>query len=499
MFHTPKEACMTNGSRRLTTLWPRYRLVALTATIVGIAVVVILWPYPTVRDDCPHDWQLVVPGLPPSGEFGLVGALTDIPEFHDCQAMILEGPWWQFFRKPYYGPTIGVFLSQANGSLVADLIHATYSPVALDCPPGPVIDPIHITDSLAVGIARNRFADTLGIRTDASPQVASCTPTYPAVAIGDPPPSGAQRKGEVTAIATLQLYNFGPGDYKPLNIKPGFNCVYYTLSTANQYEAWMFHTHPDTECKVKTRAQLLAGGFPLQVKSEANFGNDSLTYPPAARWDWDPNGRNQYMGFRCGAAWCDVGRPGFSVSARHDAGFSASEKKLFGIPGWYDEQRLAIWKNNASGNPEIVLGDIKGVIVPYPHLHTLTLNSFTAAMSADVTGRGGWIDTWRVYLEADDMRYKQRFGFTAAWPVAPSRRANIISLRMKADGQFEARITPADGGKPKIKTVTRVDHAAIIGQFAIPGTVRWRWLANALGGDETNWGKCDYGCCRIDP
>jgi hypothetical protein len=63
------------------------------------------------------------------------------------------------------------------------------------------------------------------------------------------------------------------------------------------------------------------------------------------------------------------------------------------------------------------------------------------------------------------------------------------SVETVSNMRWIARITSHAGGGPVYRCVTRTAHDA-----AVPGTVRWRWVAT----DETIWSPCGPGCCRVN-
>jgi hypothetical protein len=408
--------------------------------------------------DCPYNWSEAVSEDFPEGIASIAGKKTNIPEFHDCQRLLVPGGE----ARHAHGPLVGIFISQRIDALPQDLDTATYSlrESTGPCRPG---EPGRVT------VAGGRII-----------QLMECAAQGTRLIIEK------QFVSQPRAVAVLQAYDFD-GDYPPLGIGNRYNCLYFSLDNRHRYVAHMLRTGAQRDCPTMTVEQLNRAGRRLQVRADSSASSNAADYPPAARWDWDRERGEQYIGLKCGAAWCEVGRGGFQPSTKHGSAIAAGpDKKLFSIPGWYDEQQLATYI--APGQPMRLSAAI-GVVVPYPHLDTLSLPHLS---------QGQYVPAWRVYLSEDDSSYKQKYGFTKAWPPGGAD-ANIVSLQYKPDQQtMTALVDPADGSATRTKNVFRHDHDMIrrSGEsFLIPGTTRWRWIAQ----DETTWGKCDYGCCSLDP
>src|SRR5207245_9510779 len=105
----------------------------------------------------------------------------------------------------------------------------------------------------------------------------------------------------------------------------------------------------------------------LQVSTQAN----DAAYPPVARWDWDPAHHEQYIGIKCGVAWCEVGSQQFAPAPALTAGpsfdpvtgFTATtgSDHVYTIKGWYDEQQLAVPAGDG-----LAPGACHGVLMPKP-------------------------------------------------------------------------------------------------------------------------------------
>jgi hypothetical protein len=351
-----------------------------------------------------------------------------------------------------HGPLVGIFISQRIDLLIADLTVATYG-IALD-------------------------------------STITCIPTPLTIGCSNGP---SVRKADGRGVSVVQAYNFDKTSYDILGIGPHYNCLYFTLGIRDVYEGWMLQTGERKDCPDVTRSQLQAAVTQnrakfLFVRADPSGGSNPDDYPPVARWDWDDGHKHQYIGIKCGAAWCEVGQPGFGPSAHYGSGVTGRERRLFVIKGWYDEQQLAVVEKDGI---HMHLSPAKGVVVPFPELDGYTHEQLSAAGASGTYLRG-----WRVYLSANERAY-QKYGFKAAWPPIPDGPANIVSIAQTPDGKWKARIEAPDGSVKEM-SIANHDHTPLLasGQtFLIPGTARWRWIAK----DETTWGKCAYGCCSLDP
>ena len=81
---------MTNGTNK------QFKLTTLFKAAVSIAILVgVYWGVGKFRirnhPECPHDWDShnQPPGYITGGRFALPGPITNVPEFHDCQKLIV--------------------------------------------------------------------------------------------------------------------------------------------------------------------------------------------------------------------------------------------------------------------------------------------------------------------------------------------------------------------------------------------------------------------------
>jgi hypothetical protein len=242
----------------------------------------------------------------------------------------------------------------------------------------------------------------------------------------------------------------------------------------------------------------------LQVRPSGVAGIGDDDYPPVARWDWDSVRRQQYIGIKCGPAWCEVGNPGFTPSPAYSGPIPSFDPvtcvsaatvieavRVTRVKGWYDSQRLAVVSGSAT-----VPGGVWGYFIPSPALNRIDQVSCFL---------NNWVHTAVVVV---DDNYK--FGFesgvnkisTCHGPAEPATTGgdacNVPSpppCPADIDGLPWWAMTESPMGAKTYRCVKRRDHAAELTalNLQIPGTVRWRWLSS----DETNWMRCSTGCCEI--
>ena len=402
------------------------------------------WP------ECPHSFdtirvskssanaKLELPEIftPGPGGLSVSRAITNIPEFHDCQRIVLP--------NNKFGPLMAVF---AAADLRTRMIY--------------------------------EFRDTAGSRG---------------------------------VFAAAEVFNDSSDfSYEPLGIRPLFNCL-YLWRVGGTMRAKMHPVGPnEIDCGKVVDPNTLPG-TELAVNETLKDLYSSDDYPPVARWDWDARHKEQYIGLRCGRAWCEVGRKEPYVFYPSRAYINpppaplTGENRVRAIKGWYDEQFVA-----EQSGLNVKPGPVLGHFFPDPDLGTRT--------EADFHRR--WVPVSYAAFSGPPGQYKKKFNFdqhtpppfplakmnslslcfgTAAGcdvPVALLSESLLTSCGLAAlaqsifDERWWVRINRSGTTGPSeiYKCVTRREHAG----FSIPATARWRWLAE----DETEWQYCPSGCCEV--
>lgn len=372
----------------------------------------------------------------------VIDAIKNVPGFHDCQKLIVVD---STTRVRSYGTLAAIFASATLGSL-------------------------------------------------SDPPVSTAGGSNTA---GGPGGSGGTNSGGVLMqSATVVAIVWAETRHERLGIEAGLNCLYliFSRSLVNNVPSltdWRARMVPkgtsDATCG-ETSLNNLPSGTDLEVRRTQVAGFTAPTdYPPVARWDWDPQHMEQYIGIACATAWCDVGPAGFTPSAALpvDANASTGERRVRVIKGWYDQQYLA---KNGPGNT-IVPSSIMGTIIADPELGDREQSEFD----------DGYVDVALVTLAADPGsdetaafdEYKKKHNFA-------SDRSTQLSIRSSAGEYWSMRIQRAAGWfrfvSRKHKNVKmRPMETAVVGTYAVPAVARWRWMRN----DEGTWTRCTDGCCEM--
>jgi hypothetical protein len=312
------------------------------------------------------------------------------------------------------------------------------------------------------------------------------------------------------AIAAAEIYTFGKG-YAPLGIGANFNCLYlYVGAERGTLAAKMVQVGAKEEQCGAAIDPRSVPGKDLVVRRTPERGYSTRDYPTAARWDWSTAGNQQYIGIRCGDAWCEIGDPSFASSPQYAGSSTNPAAHVVQIKGWYDEQVLA---DTGPLRP----GAVTATIIPDPALRTFQF---------DTLGAKTWTTVAHVALNGSSQYYARKFNFFPAAVSSELRGMNRIelcygtrrdcgvpkpsdpnTLSVYCGGLdrvwswlpswpqriWWARFTAASGARPLMyRCITRRTHAGM--GMGSPGTTRWRFL----GDDETQWVDCRQGCCETE-
>jgi hypothetical protein len=420
---------------------------------------------PMAHPECPHNWtfgkisfldstgqRVYLKTLSSSGTLSASEVQTDVPEFNDCQRLIVR-----------------------NGN------ERKY-------------------DSLFAVFARDSLDDTLTITRGMVG--GSAMPLAEVVALGD--------------------------SYPPLGIKPGFNCVFVWMEGSEWRAAMRPYGENEGECRQPQSLSNVFEGEAGRTLAIVRSTSPSLSlndYPNVARWDWDVRREQQVIGFKCLDGWCEVGEMGATpltlppLAERSDLPEQLrplATTPVLRVKGWYDEQDLSPahlhWWEHGEGPT-----DILGTIIPVPQLGT-----FSAAVDFDAPS---WKPIEYVLLSKPSNEYSEKRGYA---PAGSDGSVTTISLCVEywttdvhptgskacpgipealhktptcgAEGYPSSGPTPSDPWKYWwVKTQPPAGEPAKyscivrrgMGGAPVPGTARWRWLAD----DETSWGRCGGGCC----
>lgn len=493
--------------------------------------------FPVGRKATGEAGTVLVPATPGPGEvvlgssaLAVSGPLTDIPEFNDCQKFVIPGVAGV---PAHYDSLYAIFaafkLDSLTNALIADTVTwSSSNSVVATVSAGGVVTGVSVGTATIIATSTSdstrKAAMALLVNLTAPPVTpvpVSITNTaaesvhvgnsFPVVATIGPPTT--------SSLPAAEIYTYGPGD-TTLGIGPNFSCLYLYFKSNGHLTAKMVQVPtlgPSQKACFGAVNPVTASGKTLSVIRTGGF--KASDYPAVARWDWDPVNKHQYVGIKCGSAWCEIGAPGhrpFTTSGPYSSpsGTSAAVARVVGIKGWYDEQFLAV-----PGAGHMIPSGAKGTVIPDPKLYERRKSDFS----------GGWVPVAHVAVALDPAEgagsagnyYKQKFNFDPV-PVQPSLTGmNTLSLcygtrdhcnvpmpTPPAVGcgpetkppfiwwirRWWAKVESASHDKTMYRCVTRREHPAATSmgiQFA--ATTRWRWLAN----DETTWNYCEVaGCCE---
>ena len=324
-------------------------------------------------------------------------------------------------------------------------------------------------------------------------------------------------------VPAATIYSHG-GTYPELGIEPGFNCLFFyrtNMKWVAKMVPWGGSTDPD--CFAHRRDPYTTGTY-LEVKPDPNTGFVMQDNAPVARWDWDDQNKQHYIGIACDAMWCQVGKEGFQPSAPYslpDLTWGelnppatlppGTAKRVFKIRGWYDAQDLDVVTNNV-----LQPGAAHGFLIPHPELERTNSTSGVGAY------HNKWGHVANAVVTADYLKWNFRTGQNEIWfcygnPNSDS--CNISNTLTRAAGSSTPLLDCP--GDPKFPTqrwwarivsatndtayacVERKDHSAELMAYRVqhpelvnirmPGAARWRYQPT----DAQEWISCPAGCCTI--
>ncbi len=300
------------------------------------------------------------------------------------------------------------------------------------------------------------------------------------------------------AVPAATIFNYG-ASYAPLGIEPGFSCLYLwnPMSWRAKLVSFGF-SEPD--CLKPIDPGQVEGMelevWPVEVDP---FGEGD--YPPVARWDWDSTKGRQYIGIKCGKAWCEIGGPGTKRIPAYRAppelafdGVSSSDPavdRVSHIKGWNDVQRL----DSVAYGKQVPTG-IWGTIIPHPRndrIDNVSAFQNTWLNVANAIIQGGNY-TKRGFTEGVNRIFFCHGTAVSSDATEPGcKGASGVSCSPdKTDGiAWYAMIVSAASDTAYKCVIRRVHTGANVP--GIPGAARWRWVVD----DVTNWIKCPTGCCEI--
>ena len=396
--------------------------------------------------ECPTEWDSVafsgqhgpeVTIVVPDDGFPVARAITDVPEFHDCQRLVMGD-------GKTYGPLVAVFAAYDLERIEKRLsLHS--------------VRPAHDTVALAGALILN-----LGAR-------------YPALGIEE-------------RFSCLYLWRRAAQWHAKI------------LSVGNDHEKCLQPYQP-TEAEVgelRVRRYVLPGvGNPAQYPPVARWDWDDSTKQQyiglkcGTGWceigarTFAPSPPNK-VGLPPGSAavlvrsvkgWYDEQH--LAVPAANGSGMVPS-----GITGTiFPDSSIGDRSENDYRNTWLPVAYIALSAHSQPYKDKLNLDAVAADEPLEAMNRLEYC-----LGSLDDCEVPP--------PPPPNELSKMCPTDMSSDSLWWARIHPANGGPAMYRCVTRRGHPELMPDhdIDIPSTVRWRWLAE----DETIWKECLEGCCQVE-
>lgn len=430
-------------------------LILIALVIVVVNYVPVTWslgaaaegdPEPG-RPECPrHKGVFVIDAAgnwaPTAQEIGTADEITLVPEYHDCQRLVVKGE-----PPKKYGSMIGIFASITAG--------------AVGNPPGFVPPPPPPSPT----------GGTLSV-----------TLNFPVI-IALAPPVSPPLNGTESAVVTILNYD---AEYAPLHILQGYSCLYVYHQGA-KWAAHIMFVGAETGSDVRCKAKLDAGAtqsWPLNVVP---------TYDPAplpvTRWQYDATADEFFIGVQCGSSWCEV---------YNDQLASHTESVAYaGRPkGSYDEQTLAEKGDPASDPDGLVPGPAVGRIFPIGDLAGNTPDDFKTwrqvaevSLSEDSPAYKGKYNFMKSDAAHGAALISLCKGTKGECNIPWIKK--LFMNKCKNDTElWWSRIESPDG--TEYRCVVRRDPMVTDAPLP-PGVVRWRWKIK----DEGMWTRCPGGCCEV--
>jgi hypothetical protein len=402
-------------------------------------------------------------------QLAVPGRITNIPEYHDCQ---------RFVDYQKYDSLYAIFVSSSGQGLMDRLKR-------LEC---------NASTRLANGAVPQKRASEGRIsrllqRRDTSVDVMN--PSFTRSGAGNAVNCRAEAGSQwnLVAVAAAEILSWG-GNYASLGIRPYFNCLFIYDSGA--LKAKMVPVGEDDSMCADVVDPTVLPGTELTVRATSRAGLLPEDYPPVGRWDTDSRTGRLYVGMICGDRWCEVAPEGTTYSEQRTSNSTDRlVRRLEEVKGWYDEQRLAEFRNGV-----LVPSRVHGRFMPYRDLGQYQTATFAAA---------NWLRAGFVLLSEDHPKYKESLNLEAgprlnriflcygseAKCIPPNARSQVEKCRDPTKKQMYARIQSSSNVNA-YRCVGWYHHAGGPGTtLHIPGTVRWAWYDT----DEGGWMRCPSGCC----
>lgn len=283
----------------------------------------------------------------------------------------------------------------------------------------------------------------------------------------------------VASIYNWGDFNLRPQPYEPLGIQPGWQCLWLRHDNGT----WAAAVTPVVNVPCDSPTSHAAPQFSQLTVQEFNHDSAQAAnpaagfYPATARWGWDSVHAQHYIGIKCGTAWCAIGDSAFTP--REVNPLTGPRERS--IPGWYDEQHVAVHDRTDPLNPVLRPGpwatiypdsalarrfppNFQNVAVDVAHIEVIQ-------DPADPVGFAHYVRRFHLHVSGG-------IGRVTMHVAVPNEHSTT------GQAEFRQRTTGSKRPAATFKRMPGVLHAA-------PGAARWRWHENP---GETGWYWCG-GCC----
>jgi hypothetical protein len=272
------------------------------------------------------------------------------------------------------------------------------------------------------------------------------------------------------------IYSWGTIDnqlqgYPALQIEPGWQCLWLRY----ERETWAAAVTPVGQAPCQSPGLHPDPNYAFlevrQLVHESAEAADPGFYPPTARWAWDSSQSKHYIGIKCGTGWCVIGERGFTP--RESQPLRGAKERS--VPGWYDEQHLAI---PDPANPAVLRPGPWGTIYPISDLASITPARFARGLVV------AYMDIVEEPRHPGGLAYyTQKFYLETAGTIGEGSIALSVTGQTSGTAEFVQKNSGRRRATTGFRRLPDIAHAA-------PGAVRWRWRE----GDESAWVWC-RGCC----
>ena len=463
------------------------------------------------HEECPHTVKIDSITV-----ISIAGPITNVPEFHDCQRVIVDGS---------YGPVVALWVSARIDYLFTDMLRP--------------VDAVLPRQPFARSVEQPTTADTSTTVIEARNGQMVANNTFTGGAVANPQTVIVRNPGELDSAATrlnlplnavpaVQVYNYGDEvTTSGATFPHGFSCIYLKvdLQAESGYSAWL---HKDSRNECDKARESTRGLERLHVdKFVADGPYVEADYPPVTRWEWDEAGQQQVISVKCGAAMCRIGVPGAMPRVHTPPAWAIGPTaRVFEIPGWYDEQILSRtkpdtirkWQWKRFSFVRVPWRRVT-VVMPVPSSVLGTVfPDFDLVMTSFADFHADSVRVSEVHLSAQSADYEKKFnlfapteGGFAGQKWIRHNSDHLLPPDVHQDEDWTATIESANGAVTRhvvFRTdkkfldylqsmIVALDGAAVEDYvMGVPGTSRWRWTE--LGG-ENEWEACTPGCCETKP